>query len=111
MSCRSLLHEMLNVQALEWMKMSASMSANRTRTRHVKILEAFRLRLSSSDCPSMDLAHRPGMRLAEAAKASRHEGVVCCVASCRARSIACELQFKVSEGRLYVLGSDHLQSR
>jgi hypothetical protein len=67
--------------------MLGSMSANQTRTRLVKVAEAFHLRRSNSDCPPTGLAHRLGMRLDEVAKASRHDGVVLCVASRQLRSI------------------------
>jgi hypothetical protein len=78
--------------------MLGSMSANQTRTRHVKVAEAFHLRRSNSDCPSTGLVRRLGMRLGEVAKASRHEGVFWCAASRQLRSIACELRCKSCDG-------------
>lgn len=53
----------------DWKKMSALMSANRSQSRRVKVAKAFHLRRSSSDCPSMGLARKLGMRLDGMAKA------------------------------------------
>jgi hypothetical protein len=91
--------------------MSVSTSANQTRTRHVKVAEAFHLRRSSSDCPSTGLARRLGMRLDEVAKASQHEGVVCCAARRQLRSISCvSYDPKLATAGLYVPGNDRLRS-